>query len=56
MTPRPTVNVTVDEVALQLFAKLYMDTAGRDPVFLIGKSFDLAEKFVEVAAERKREG
>lgn len=53
MVPAQSVSVTVDEVAMQIFIKTYMDTASYDSEHLTNKAFDAAEKFVEVAKSRK---
>ncbi len=46
-------NVTLDEVALEIFAKLYLDTSGRTARHLAEKSFEAAKSFLEVAKEQK---
>ncbi len=54
MTPTQSVTVTVDEVAMRIFTRIYMDTAGRTPVHLANSAFDAAETFIEVAESRKQ--
>ncbi len=47
------VSVTVEQVAVQIFVKLYMDTAGRTPIHIAEQSFKAAEAFVDVAENWK---
>lgn len=54
MVPQQSVTVTVDEVAMRIFTRIYMDTAGRKTEHLANSAFDAAEKFIEVAESRKK--
>lgn len=53
MVPVQSVSITVEEVALQLFSRIYMETAGRTSKHLAKSAFDAAEVFIEVAESRK---
>lgn len=54
MVPQQSVTVTIDEVAMRIFTRIYMDTAGRKTEHLANSAFDAAEKFIEVAELRKK--
>lgn len=47
-----TAGLTVEEVALHIFSKLFIDTAGRTPLHLAERAFEVAEVFKEVAHSR----
>ncbi len=53
MVPNQSVSITVEEAALRIFSRIYMETAGRTSEHLANSAFDAAEKFIEVAEERK---
>ena len=53
MVPAQSVSVTVEEVALKIFSRIYMDTAGRTSKHLANRAFEAAEDFMEVARSRK---
>ena len=54
MVPNQSVTVNVEEVALQIVTRIYMDTAGFKTEKYIDSAFDAAEKFIEVAEARKQ--
>lgn len=54
MVPSQSVSITVDEVAMRIFTRIYMDTAGKTTEHLANSAFDAAEKFIEVADSRKK--
>lgn len=54
MVPAQSVSVTVDEVAMRIFTRIYMDTAGRKTEHLANNAFDAAETFIEIAESRKQ--
>jgi len=43
--------ISVDDLAAQLFLKLFMDH-GRTPEYLAGRAYEAAEAFVSVAQSR----
>ena len=53
MVPMRSISVTVDEVAMRIFTRIYMDTAGLKTEHLANSAFDAAEKFIEVSRSRK---
>ena len=54
MVPAQIVSITVEEAALRIFSRIYMDTAGRKSEHLANSAFDAAEIFIKVAEDRKR--
>lgn len=52
MPQPPAAGLTVEEVALHIFSKLFIDTAGRTPLHLAERAFEVAEVFKEVAHSR----
>ena len=54
LVPTQSVSVTIEEVAMQIFVKSYMDTAGKTKIHLAEKSFEAAEAFVQVANSRRK--
>lgn len=45
--------ISVDDIASQLFCKLYLDNSGRTPEHIAARAYEAAEAFVEYSKTRK---